>query len=136
YREALGIGGNRADPSMMAAIDGQATLLRDDLSNAEQRVGPESRAEVTAIRSDVENWLKLIRAPSDGGGRKAENEWRDINARFNRLVDAIWLEGFTYQARSTQAIEQSSQANLIAVCIMVGLTVGTLAIVGFSILRP
>jgi len=120
----------------LAAIDGLAHLLNDDLANAETRINAEGQAEIAAIRKDVEQWRKLATENAPDTARAISNEWRDVNARFNRLVDAIWLESFTYQARATEAIAGSAEMSLIAASVTTGVIAIVLGLVGFSIVRP
>ncbi len=135
WREAQLTPGS-SSATTLAAIDGLATLLNDDLANAETRVNAEAQAEIAAIRKDVEQWRKLATESTTGSRRGIANEWRDVNARFNRLVDAIWLESFTYQARATDAITGSAEVSLIAASVTTGVIAIVLGLVGFSILRP
>jgi hypothetical protein len=59
WRESLANREGASSQSTLAAIDGLANLLNDDLANAEQRINAEGQAEIAAIRKDVEQWRKL-----------------------------------------------------------------------------
>jgi signal transduction histidine kinase/CheY-like chemotaxis protein/HAMP domain-containing protein len=136
WRESLAAPGGGSAQSALAAIDGMANLLNDDLANAETRTSPESQAEIAAIRKEVLQWQQLAHQGAAAAAKGISNEWRDVNARFNRLVDAIWLESFTYQARATEAIANSAKMNVIASGVTMAVTAIVLGLVGFSIVKP